>query len=90
MLVREHLREAALGLLPGEGLYGLVGSLGFALHLEQPVEVRGLRRADLWGLQDRVLNRFIAASGPFSITASTASAARGTASLTAESMRPST
>jgi hypothetical protein len=40
--------------------------------------------------QERTLKRFIAASGPVSITASTASAASGTASLIAESIRPST
>jgi hypothetical protein len=40
--------------------------------------------------QERTLKRFIAASGSVSITASTASAASGTASLIAESIRPST
>jgi hypothetical protein len=42
------------------------------------------------GLQDRTLKRFIAASGPSSKTASTASAARGTVSRTTASILPST
>ena len=46
---------------------------------------------DIGGLsQDRALNRFIAASGPSSTTASTASAARGKASRTAASILLST
>jgi hypothetical protein len=52
----------------------------------QATEYKGLRPP----LQERMLKRFIAASGPDSITASTASAAWGTASLTTESIRPST